>query len=152
MGSRRLAWLIGAGLGSGLAPVAPATAGSLLALLIYVALPISQDSLALYLMVALGFLVGIWATGSLVSITDPDPKLAVWDEFVGMWATCIFLPKTVVWMVAAFFCFRALDIIKPWPIRRLERLPGGVGIMADDLLAGLWGAGLLNEIRLAFFV
>ena len=146
-----MAWLIGAGLGSGLAPVAPATAGSLLALLIYVALPISQDSLALYLMVALGFLVGIWATGSLVSATDPDPKLAVWDEFVGMWATCIFLPKTVVWMAAAFFCFRALDIIKPWPIRRLERLPGGVGIMADDLLAGLWGAGLVNEIRLAFF-
>ena len=54
-------------------------------------------------------------------------------------------------MAVAFLCFRALDIGKPWPIRRLERLPGGLGIMADDLLAGVYGAALLNGLRLAFF-
>ncbi len=147
----KAAWLLGTGFGTGLAPVAPGTVGSLLALVIYAFLPISQDSLALYLMIGVGFMVGIWATGSLTSPSDSDPRKAVWDEFIGMWATCILLPKTVSWLAAAFFCFRILDIVKPWPVRRLERLPGGVGIMADDLLAGLYGAALLNGLRLAFF-
>ena len=147
----RLAWVLGSGLGSGLAPVAPATAGSFLALVIYFFLPISQDSLALYVLIGAGFIVGIWATGRLITPTDPDPKLAVWDEFIGMWATCVLLPKTVPWLAAAFLCFRLLDIIKPWPVRRLESLPGGLGIMADDLLAGLYGAALLNGLRLALF-
>ena len=146
-----MSWVLGAGLGTGLAPVAPATVGSLLAVVIYSFAPISEDSLALYLLIAVGFLVGIWATGSMTTPADHDPKAAVWDEFVGMWATCVMLPKTVTWMAAAFFCFRILDILKPWPIRRLERLPGGMGIMADDLLAGLYGAALLNGLRLAFF-
>ena len=147
----RAAWMVGSGLGTGLAPVAPATVGSLLALIIYIALPIPEDSWALYLLIGIGFLAGIWATGSLTSPADPDPKRAVWDEFVGMWATCILLPKTASWMAAAFLLFRILDIAKPWPIRRLERLPGGLGIMADDLLAGMYGAALLNGLRLAFF-
>jgi phosphatidylglycerophosphatase A len=93
----------------------------------------------------------VWATGRLVTASDPDPKLAVWDEFVGMWATCLLSPKTVPWMAAAFLCFRILDVVKPWPVRRLERLPGGWGIMSDDLLAGLYGAVLLNGLRAAFF-
>ena len=147
----RMAWALGSGLGSGLTPVAPATAGSLLAVVIYYFAPISEDSPALYALIGAGFLVGVWATGSLVSSTDPDPKLAVWDEFVGMWATCLLLPKTIPWIAAAFLCFRVLDVLKPWPIRRLERLPGGLGIMSDDLLAGLYGAAILNGIRLAFF-
>ncbi len=147
----RVAWVLGAGGGSGLAPVAPATAASFVALMVYYFAPIAQDSLAFYLLIAVGFAVGVWATGSLVTASDPDPKLAVWDEFVGMWATCLLLPKTVSWMAAAFLCFRILDVVKPWPIRRLERLPGGLGIMSDDLLAGLYGAALLNGLRVAFF-
>ena len=90
----------------------------------------------------------LWATGSLISPSDEDPSRAVWDEFVGMWATCLLLPKEAAWMAAAFLCFRVLDIVKPWPIRRLARLPGGLGIMADDLLAGFYGAALLNGLRL----
>ena len=146
-----LAWLVGTGLGSGLAPIAPATAGSFVAVVIYCFLPISGNSVGLYLLLGVGFLVGVWATGRLVSPTDHDPRRAVWDEFIGLWTTCLLLPKTLPWLAAAFFCFRALDIVKPWPIRRLERLPGGLGIMADDLLAGLYGAVLLNGLRLAFF-
>ena len=149
--SRRLAWIVATGFGSGLAPVVPATVGSLAALVIYFFAPISSDSVGLYLLISVGFLVGIWATGKLVTATDPDPRSAVWDEFIGMWATCLLLPKTLPWMVSAFICFRALDILKPWPIRHLERLPGGLGIMADDLLAGISGAILLNGLRLGFF-
>ena len=147
----RIGWLFGAGFGSGLAPIAPATVASAIALAAYWALPISGDSLALYLMVALGAVLGVWATGTLVKPTLLDPPQAVWDEVIGMWATCLLLPKAIPWMLAAFVCFRVLDIVKPFPINRLERLPGGVGIMADDLAAGLVGAVALNLIRLAFF-
>ena len=145
----RLAWIIGAGLGSGLFPVAPATAGSLLALAIYWWSPLTGDDPALFVLIAGGFLLGIWATGKMSTTENPDPKQAVWDEFIGMWATCVLLPKTLPWLAAAFICFRILDIWKPWPIRRLERLHGGLGIMADDLLAGILGAVILNVIRLS---
>ncbi len=147
----RLGWLIGTGLGSGLFPVAPATAGSFVALVIYFFLPISGDSISLYLLIGVGFLIGIWATGSLSTPSDEDPRRAVWDEFVGMWVTCLLLPKTLPWLAVAFVCFRILDVLKPWPARRLERLHGGLGIMADDLLVGIYGAVLLNAVRLIFF-
>jgi len=143
-----LAWVIGAGLGSGLFPVAPATAGSLVALAIYGWTPLTGDSLGLFVLIGVGFIVGIWATGRMSTATNPDPKQAVWDEFIGMWATCILVPKTLPWMAAAFICFRVLDIWKPWPIRRLERLHGGVGIMSDDLLAGVFGAVILYVAQL----
>ena len=142
---------LGAGAGTGLFPVAPATAASLAAVVIYWFSPLAEDSLGLYLLVGLGFLVGVWATGSLITPNDPDPKTAVWDEFIGMWVTCLLLPKTLPWMAAAFVLFRVLDVLKPWPVRRFERLPRGWGIMADDLAAGVLGALALNAVyRLAF--
>ena len=147
----KLAWLMATGLGSGLWPLAPATFASFVALAVYFALPVSGNSPALFMLVGLGFLVGIWATGTLVKPAHLDPPQAVWDEVIGIWATCLLLPKTIPWMVAAFVCFRFLDIVKPFPINRLERLPRGVGIMADDLLAGLVGAVALNLVRLFFF-
>ena len=142
-----MAWVIGAGLGSGLFPVAPATAGSLLALAIYWWSPLTGDDPALFVLIGAGFLLGIWATGKMSTAANPDPKQAVWDEFIGMWATCILVPKTLPWMASAFICFRILDIVKPWPVRRLERLHGGLGIMSDDLLAGVLGAAFLYVIR-----
>ena len=148
----RLAWLLGTGFGSGLFPLAPATAASLVALAIYWVTPLSGDSLGLFLLIGIGFPVGVWATGSLVSPADQDPHRAVWDEFVGIWVSCLFLPKEIWWLAAAFVCFRAFDILKPWPIRQLERLPGGLGIMSDDLLAGIYVAILLNFLQVALKV
>ena len=139
----RLAWLLGTGFGSGLFPLAPATAGSLVALVIYWWSPLSGYSLGLFILIVAGFFVGIWATDKMSTAANPDPQQAVWDEFIGMWATCILVPKTLPWMAAAFIVFRILDIWKPWPIRRLERLHGGLGIMSDDLLAGVLGAAML---------
>jgi len=144
----RIAWFIGAGFGSGLFPVAPATAGSLVAVAIYRFAPLTGSSPGLFVLIGVGFLLGIWATGKMSTDENPDPKQAVWDEFIGMWATCILVPKTLPWMAAAFICFRILDIWKPWPIRRLERLHGGVGIMSDDLLAGVFGAVILFVARM----
>ena len=146
-----LAAVLATGFGSGFWPVAPATAGSLVALAIYWVVPLEGDSPGLYALIAAGFIIGAWAVDRILEPGERDPGRAVWDEFVGMWATCLFLPTDWYWLVAAFFTFRALDIVKPLGIRRLERLPGGLGVMADDLVAGLVGAGILNGIRLAFF-
>lgn len=142
---------IGSGFGTGLSPVAPGTVGSFAAAVIYWVLPVGSTSPVLYGMIVAGFVLGIWAAGTLATPDDPDPSKAVWDEFVGLWITCLFLPKELVWLAAAFLSFRIFDVLKPWPARRLESLHGGLGIMADDLAAGLYGAVALNAVRLLFF-
>ncbi|MDA1127291.1 MAG: phosphatidylglycerophosphatase A [Chloroflexi bacterium] len=147
----RVGWGLSTGLGLGLAPFAPATVASLAAVLIYRFSPLEEDSAGLFLLCGLGFLAGIWACQTLITDQDHDPSRAVWDEFIGLWVTCLFLPKTLPWLAAAFVLFRVLDILKPWPIRRFERLPGGLGIMADDLAAGAVGAVGLNLVYRLFF-
>ena len=147
----RVGWAMGTGLGIGLAPFAPATWASLVAVLIYGFSPLDQDSIGFFLLCGIGFLVGIWACQTLITETDHDPKRGVWDEFAGMWITCLFLPKTFVWLALAFLVFRILDIWKPWPIRKFEALPGGLGIMADDVAAGVVGAVGLNVVYQVFF-
>ena len=152
---------VGLGFGAGLSPLAPGTVGSLAALAAYylLALPLPDGWAATALLAGLiigGFPLGVWATGLLTTAQEPDPGRAVWDEFVGLWLTCLFLPVAgwagAGWLAAAFLCFRLFDIVKPWPANRLERLPGGWGIMADDIIAGLYGAALLNALRLAWQV
>ncbi len=142
----RVGWLLGTALGVGLFPVAPATAASLVAVAVYWAVPLDGDSPGFLVLVGASLLVGPWCCGSLTRSDDPDPKRAVWDEVAGVWLTCLFLPKTLPWLAAAFLLFRVLDILKPWPIRQYERLPGGYGIMADDVAAGVLGAALLNLV------
>ncbi len=147
-----LAELVATGLGLGLAPVAPATAASAAAVVAYWALPFSADGYWFHALTGAACLIGGWAA-HVVERRDgrEDPSRVVSDELAGMWVTCLFLPKTWVWLLAAFLLFRALDILKPLGIRRLEKLPGGVGIMADDVAAGLLAAGLLNLVRMIWF-
>ena len=145
----RIAWLIGSGFGCGLSPLAPGSVGSLAAAvilyLLYFAMPDhwpAWESTLLTVGLALGgFAIGVWATGRMSTSENPDPGSATWDEFVGMWLTCLLVPfGSPVWLAGAFVVFRAFDVLKPWPCRRLERLPRGWGIMLDDVGAGLWAA------------
>ena len=142
----RLGWLFGTALGVGLFPVAPATLASLVAVVVYWAIPLDSGSPGFLVLAGASVVIGPWACGSLTSSDDPDPKRAVWDEVAGMWLTCLFLPKTLIWLAAAFLVFRVLDVLKPWPIRQYERLPGGYGVMADDVAAGVIGAAALNLV------
>ena len=170
----QVAWFIGSGFGMGFVPVAPGTFGSALALGLplyaQMAWPGARGALALALAAAVGFVIGVWATGRMATAENPDPGTAVWDEFVGTWIT--FLPVVgignnalvnFVWlwnwsgylwpvfaavMLTGLLAFRAMDVAKPWPCRRLERLPGGWGIMLDDVAAGLWSALLLLAVWL----
>ena len=89
--------------------------------------------------------VAIWAAGATArDLGNEDPGLVVVDEVLGQWLTAAAISH-VTWQsyVLAFALFRIFDITKPWPIRKLERLHGGVGIVADDLLAGVYGAVIM---------
>ena len=90
-------------------------------------------------------LAGIWLCGeSARRIGVHDHGGIVWDEIVGMYATLLVAPVTVVGFVLAFVLFRVMDIVKPWPIRDLDHsIHGGLGIMLDDLVAALYAALLL---------
>jgi phosphatidylglycerophosphatase A len=139
---RRLHHWIAFGLGSGLFPWAPGTAGTLAAVPLYLIL--SPLPLPAYLAV-LGVMtgIGIWACGRAArDLGSEDPSAIVWDEFAGLLLTMAGAPQGWPWLLAGFALFRVFDIWKPWPIRWLDRrLPGGLGIMADDLAAGAlaWG-------------
>ena len=148
---------IATGLGSGKWPfVAPATVGTFAALVAYWLLDISVfdgqgDSIWFFVLIGAVTTVGIWATDYIDNEGDHDPKRGVIDEWVGVWVTVLFLPVTWPWMIAGFFMFRALDILKPLGVRKIEALPGGWGIMFDDIAAGVIGAVVLNAVRLIFF-
>ncbi len=139
------------GLGSGAAPVAPGTFGTLAAVLIYLALP-SMGWMWYLLMLLLTFVAGIWLCGKTADdIGVHDHGGIVWDEFVGLWLTMFLAPPGWVWLVLGFVLFRVFDVLKPWPIRWLDRrVAGGFGIMIDDILAGIF-ALLCLQIAAAFF-
>jgi phosphatidylglycerophosphatase A len=144
---RRPAGWIATGFGSGFSPRAPGTAGSLVALLPWFALrelPVAYYALTLLA----AFALGVWACGWVVrSLRIADPGVAVWDEFVGLWIALAPLPVQPAgwpWIVAGFVLFRLFDIWKPWPVSWADRsVGGGLGVMLDDVLAGLYAAAVL---------
>jgi phosphatidylglycerophosphatase A len=136
--------------GLGLVPFAPGTAASAAAALGYV-LVLHDLSRPLYVaLIALLFLAGVAASAAhAAELGQLDPGRIVVDEVCGQLIALAFLPAAWVPVGASFALFRFFDIIKPWPIRKLEKLPGGWGIMADDVGAGLAAAGLA---RLVLFI
>jgi len=89
---------------------------------------------------------GIWAAGKAEPLLGrhDDPRITI-DEVAGMLVSLLFLPPRLETALFGFAAFRVLDIAKPWPVRRAEALPGGLGVMADDLLAGV-GANLAGQL------
>jgi len=136
--------LVATGLGSGYSPVAPGTAGSLVGVLLL--LPLAGLAWPTQLAAtAVLTLVGVFAAGRVAFLVGrKDPGLVVVDEVAGQWITFVALPFTPVTALAGFLLFRVMDIVKPWPARDLERLPGGWGIMADDVAAGVYAHLLLR--------
>jgi len=138
------ALLIATWFGCGYAPQGPGTAGSLAALVIAIVLHLSAGAGrgAILLLTAILLLPGIWSAGVVARRAQlEDPQYVVVDEVIGQWIT---LAGASVWnwksWLAAFVFFRLFDIWKPPPARQLERLPGGWGIVADDMMAGVYGA------------
>ncbi len=145
-----LAKIIGSVFGSGFSPVAPGTVGSFVAIAaLWLAPPVSAAWLTLAAIVF--FFVGVWASAICEQDWGHDPGRVVWDEVVGMMVTVIAAPRNLTVYAAAFVLFRFFDILKPFPVNRSQRLPGGWGVMVDDVLAGLLGNIVLQILfRLVF--
>jgi phosphatidylglycerophosphatase A len=133
------AQVLATGFGSGYSPVAPGTAGSVVGLLLFW-WPLGGWALWAQGGAALAvFAAGVAASSHVARRAGiEDPGIVVVDEIVGMWVTLLALPFTPATAAAGFFLFRVMDVVKPWPARSFERFPGGLGIMADDLMAGVY--------------
>lgn len=139
------------GFGSGLAPKAPGTVGTLAAVPLYLLLaPLALWQYSVVLL--LSFAVGVYLCHKTAhDLGVHDHPGIVWDEFVGYWITMLMAPAGWAWIVIGFVLFRLFDIAKPWPINWLDkRVAGGFGIMIDDVLAGLLACGVLQLMAYAW--
>lgn len=139
--------LLACGFGTGAAAVAPGTFGTLIGIPVYWLM--QTLSLSLYMLVlACLFVFGVWICERVArALQVHDHPGIVWDEVVGYLVTMMFAPPGWVWWVVGFVLFRIFDIFKPWPIRFFDlRMPGGLGIMFDDVLAGIYAALCLQLV------
>jgi len=147
---KRVALFIATSGGAGYSPIAPGTAGSAVgAVLFWItrAWPLGWQ-IALIVVVSA---VGTWAAHVAARhFGREDPGEVVIDEVAGQLVTLVATGAGLAGTCLGFFVFRAFDVVKPWPVNRLERLPGGFGIMADDLLAGVFGNVVLRLVGLVF--
>jgi phosphatidylglycerophosphatase A len=129
----------------GYVPVAPGTFGSAAGLALFFLIR-STGSVTLELAAILVlFAIGIWS-GTVAEhyFGGVDPAPVIMDEVVGMLITLAFLPVSVTGAIVGFLVFRVLDVFKPWPSARFERLPGGLGVMADDGMAAIYGNAVMH--------
>lgn len=142
---RRIAVMLATGFGLGRLPIAPATWASLAMVLLFLALsawsPAAMDPLPIGIAILILAPIGVWAAGAAERELGHDAKPIVIDEIVGMFVSVWFVPHTgappALFLFAAFLLFRLFDIAKPFPIGMSQKLPGGLGVVADDVLAGV---------------
>jgi phosphatidylglycerophosphatase A len=136
----------------GYVPVAPGTFGSAVGLAVFAAVRYQGSTTVELATILLLLMIGFWsATEAEHHFGGVDPGPVVIDEVVGMLITLAFVPVGVTGAIVGFVVFRILDVVKPWPARGLERLPGGFGIVLDDVMAGVYGNivmwGLISVAR-----
>ena len=139
--------LLAFGFGAGLSPKAPGTMGTVVAVFIYLVLP-NMPPIIYAGLILLSFVFGIWICGKTAEdLGVHDHGGIVWDEFVGYWITMFMAPSGLFWVLLGFVLFRLLDIFKPWPIKWADKeLAGGLGIMLDDVLAGIMAALCMHAL------
>ena len=131
----------------GYAPVAPGTFGSAAGLAVFYAVRSSGSSAVELATIVILFLVGIWSgTEAEHHFGGIDPGPVVVDEVVGMLITLALIPVNAAGAFVGFLVFRVLDVVKPWPSAQFERLPGGLGVMADDGMAALYGNLIMHGL------
>lgn len=144
----KAAWVVATWFGCGLVPKAPGTMGSLGAIPLYLALAREgRGGVGAGAVLVTG--IGVWAA-TVVSreLGKKDPQIVVVDEVAGMLVTMLPM-RTISWpaILAGFLLFRLFDVVKPWPVRRLESLREGWGIVLDDVAAGVLAAGVMAGLR-----
>ncbi|MBE6302085.1 MAG: phosphatidylglycerophosphatase A [Parabacteroides distasonis] len=144
--------IITTGFGSGFSPIAPGTAGALLATFIWYLIslytsPFYLNGITLCLILFFT-ITGIHSTNKVEQIWGEDPSKVVVDEMVGVWIALLAVPHAHIgYAIAAFTLFRMFDIFKPLGIRKMEELKGGLGVMMDDILAGIYSFILLISAK-----
>jgi phosphatidylglycerophosphatase A len=136
---------IGSGFFTGYFPVASGTVGSLAAVLIYI-IPGFEQLIIIIPAIIIFLVYGIFLGNKFEAEYGKDPAQCTVDEVVGTWISLVALPKTIGFIVAAFLIWRVLDIIKPPPARNLEKLKGGLGIMIDDVVSGIYTLIIMHLI------
>lgn len=146
---KRLGVLLATSLGAGYFPVAPGTAGSVVGVAIYLLTSHWTAATQVALVVVVSA-IGVWAAGEGAKhFQREDPGQVVIDEVAGQLLTLLLTGASIGGAIVGFFVFRVLDILKPFPARRLEHLHGGFGIMADDLMVALYGNLLMRGFLIA---
>ena len=137
--------LVATGFGVGHLPWVPGSWGSLLALLCGWEIAATGGRVALAGAAVIAFVVGVWASARVAAARGlHDPRFIVIDEIAAQWLVLLATPLDGRWYAAAFLLFRLFDILKPWPIRLIERrVAGGLGIMLDDVMAAIYALALL---------
>jgi len=131
--------------GLGRVPVAPGTVASVVAVLLAWPIALLGGRVLVLVAAVLATSIGGWASELYAREShSDDPPECVVDELAGQWIACAFAPMSFLAFMAALALFRFFDVVKPWPISRLENLPGGLGVMADDI-----GAGVASGIIIA---
>ena len=130
------------GFGSGLLKPAPGTWGTVAALPIWWFFIADLNIIYSLSIVLVSFVIGIFLCSyTAAALGTHDHGAIVWDEFVGVWITLLFFPKNVLIMLLGFALFRCFDIVKPFPIKQIDKhVKGGFGIMIDDVIAGIFAA------------
>jgi len=143
--------LIGSGFYTGYIPIASGTFGSLIAIAIYL-IPGFEKLEIIIPAIVLFFGYGLFVSFKFEKVYGNDPSQCTVDEVVGTWIALIALPKTLLIVLTSFLIWRALDIIKPFPARTSENLPGGFGIMIDDVISGFYSLIIVHLIVYTFGV
>jgi len=128
-------------------PLIPGTAGSLAGLAVYFLI---KNNIVVYcLTLGVLLILGFWASGRAEKLLQKkDPSCVVIDEVCGMLVSLLLVPYDIKLVIIAFFIFRLLDTLKPFPVARLERLKGSLGIMTDDLVAGIYTNIILQAVAI----
>ena len=137
--------------GIGYFPKAPGTAGTLFAAIVYFALPdlwfsSCQNSIIALFVILIGSIISVFFISKAEEGLGHDNGKIILDEFWGYFIAVLFLPKTLIIIVAAFILFRIFDILKPEPVNVLQKLPKGWGVMADDIMAGVYANIVLQIV------
>ena len=148
--------IIATACGAGYFPWGPGSMGAVFAVVLWLPLFLFTDYCT-WLSVTIAAIVvftvlGVWSSAVAERYWGEDPSRVVIDEVVGMWITVLAVPHQAAWstIVTAFVLFRFFDMVKPLGIRKMENFKGGYGIMADDILSGVYGAIVLLILRYSF--
>jgi phosphatidylglycerophosphatase A len=140
---------LGSGFYTGYIPFISGTFGSLAALIIYY-IPGFENPFILIPAIIIFTIYGIYVGNKFEDVYGKDPSECTIDEVVGMWISLLFLPKIVLISSLTFLLWRVLDIIKPFPARNFEKLKGGVGIVLDDIMSGIYTLIIVHIILFIF--